>query len=60
MPEFERQAFTRSEIALMFGVSDNDVSRAIHSGALRAKRPGRQYLIHIDDAKAWFEALPDA
>lgn len=55
-----RAALSRAEAADMYGVHENAITAAIHSGALQAKKVGRQYRIGVDALQAWFEALPDA
>lgn len=44
----------------MYDVHPNDLTKAVHSGALVAKMVGRRYRFHVDDLKAWFDALPRA
>lgn len=56
------------EAAEATGVSKETIRRAIHSGALKAKRTGRtadgdgtgKYLVSVKELEAWFEGLVDA
>lgn len=58
MPEIA--ALSRAEAADKYGVHVNVITAAIHSGALQAKKVGRQYRIHVEQLEAWFAGLPDA
>lgn len=55
---------TRAEAAEACGVGTDTIRRAINSGALRAKRTGKngggKDLIRVADLEAWFETLADA
>lgn len=53
-------AYTRDEAAEALRISKAKVDAAIHSGALKAKRVGRQYLIPAKALEAYLESLPDA
>lgn len=63
-----RIALSIDEAAEASGVSKETIRRAIHSGALKAKRSGRdkdgdgtgKYLIGLPALEAWFDGLVDA
>lgn len=55
-----RAALTPKEAAARYGLSVYTIHRAIRSGALQAKQPGRIYLIPLDALETWFDNLPDA
>lgn len=44
-----REVFNAKEVAAMLNVSDRTVSRHIEDGKLPASKPGRSYVITIDD-----------
>lgn len=61
-----------AEAAEAVGLKEATIKAAVRAGQLRAKRSGRSkregregdgvgnYLIAVDDLRAWFEGLPDA
>ena len=57
-------AYTREGATEVVPVSIDTITRAINSGALRAKRTGAngggKYLISRDALLSWFEQLEDA
>lgn len=59
-----RLFLTRVEAAESCGVAPDTIRRAIKSGALRAKRTGKngggKDLIRVTDLDAWFDGLEDA
>lgn len=59
LPE-HRKAVSRETAAALYDVHPNEISAAIHSGALVAKKVNRRYRIDTDALEAWFEGLPDA
>lgn len=57
------KAYSIAEAAAIKGVSPDRIKRAIHAttgNVLRAKRPGRSYLILASELDAWFDRLEDA
>jgi len=42
------------------GFSVDHLKKEIHAGRLKAKKPGRKYLISADALREWFDSLPDA
>lgn len=44
-----REVFNAKEVADMLGVSDRTISRHIEDGKLSASRPGRSYVITLND-----------
>lgn len=59
-----RLFLTRPEAAEACGVALDTIRRAIKSGALKAKRTGKngggKDLIRVSDLEAWFDGLEDA
>lgn len=53
-------AYTRDEAAEALRISKAKVDQAIHSGALKAKRIGRDVRISAESLQAYFDAQPDA
>lgn len=61
-------AYTRAEAAEATGLSEDTIKKAIASGALKAKRSGRneggdgvgKYVIMTAALNAWLEQLADA
>lgn len=51
-------AYTVQELAEAVGVSHDVISRAIRAGKLAARYPTSRPVIPVDEAKAWFDALP--
>lgn len=56
----KQAAYNRQQAAQMYGVSLSTIERAIHSGALRAKKVGRLYLLSEKALQEWFEGLDEA
>jgi excisionase family DNA binding protein len=56
----EPRYLTRAEAAAHLRTSLAKVDQAIHSGRLRAKKVGRNYLIRLADLDAYFDSLDDA
>jgi len=58
-----RLSFTRAEAAQVCGVSEDTISRAVKSGALRAKQSGKnggKHLYTPAALQAWLDSLDDA
>lgn len=59
-----RLFLTRAEAAEACGVALDTIRRAIKSGALKAKRTGKngggKDLIRVSDLEKWFDGLEDA
>lgn len=63
------RAVSRRKAAALYDVGVDVIDKAIHSGALRARKVGGvvidgelrhfRYRIHIDDLERWFAALPE-
>lgn len=68
MSALPRISVKRAEAAEMLGVSEDTIRRAVRSGALRAKKTGKDKkgvgvghdLFLVADLHAWFEGLADA
>lgn len=64
MTTVPKLALTRTEAAEAAGVKPVTIGRAIASGALKAKRTGKNgggnHLIRVADLEAWLESLEDA
>jgi excisionase family DNA binding protein len=56
----DRIGYSREEAAKKAGVSFSAIKAAINTGALRAKKAGRRYLVSDEQLREWFENLPDA
>lgn len=59
-PTVQRKVYSREQAAEAYGVGIKDISNAIRSGALKAKQPGRKYLISEAALEEWFAGLRDA
>jgi excisionase family DNA binding protein len=59
-----RLSLSRREAAEAVGYSKETIARAIRSGALRAKRSGKdgngKDVILVEDLQAWLDSLEDA
>jgi excisionase family DNA binding protein len=52
------EVFTTDQIAHDLNISVRTVLRAIHSGKLKARRMGKQYLMTRTAIRTWWEAMP--
>ncbi len=59
-----RLSLSRREAAEVVGLSKETIARAIRSGALKAKRTGKdgngKDVIKLSDLNAWLDSLEDA
>jgi excisionase family DNA binding protein len=52
------EVFTTDQVAHDLNLSVRTILRAIHTGKLKARRAGKQYLITRTAVREWWEAMP--